>query len=263
MAIGAERVECSGTTATANTAPRTPRTHASRRRSRDFSHAGAHVCPGAAAGGGGDSPSAVPQRRAVVLRAVVFLAGAFLVAGRLAAGRVAVVFLAGAFLVAGRLAAGRVAVVFFAAVLRAGALEAVVLEAVVLRAVVVFLAAVVLVAVVLRAAAGAGGHTPRSSLGARLVLTTASLKPLSGVMRAFFDALMRTGCWVCGLRPMRAGRSTFTNLAKPEIDTGSPLATTAVTTSVKPLSTASTSLRSTPDWDDTACTRSRRFTGFS
>ena len=81
-------------------------------------------------------------------------------------------------------------------------------------------------------------------------------------MRAFFDALMRTGCCVCGFLPMRAGRSTLVNLAKPEIDTGSPFDTTAVTTSVKPLSTESTSLRSTPVWLDTAWTRSRRFTGF-
>jgi hypothetical protein len=112
------------------------------------------------------------------------------------------------------------------------------------------------------APAGAGGHTPRSSLGARLVFTTASLNPLSGVMRAFFDALIRTGSWVCGLRPMRAGRSTLTNFAKPEIDTGSPFETTEVTTSVKPLRTESTSLLSTPLCVDTACTRSRRFTVF-
>jgi hypothetical protein len=57
------------------------------------------------------------------------------------------------------------------------------------------LAAVVFLAAVF-APAGAGGHTPRSSLGAMLVFTTASLKPLRGVMRAFLDALMRTGSCV-------------------------------------------------------------------
>jgi hypothetical protein len=62
---------------------------------------------------------------------------------------------------------------------------------------------------------------------------------------------------------MRAGRSTFTNFAKPEIDTGSPFETTAVTTSVNPFITESTSLRSTPVWVATAWTRSRRFTGSS
>jgi hypothetical protein len=168
--------------------------------------------------------------RAVVFRAVVFRAGAFRVVARLVVDFLAVDFLAVDFL----------AVDFFAD-----------------PAADDFLADDE--AADFFAPGGAGGHTPRSSLGARLVFTTASLNPLSGVMRAFFDALIRTGSWVCGLRPMRAGRSTLTNFAKPEIDTGSPFETTAVTTSVKLFRTESTSLLSTPLCVDTACTRSRRF----
>src|SRR5918994_747151 len=99
-----------------------------------------------------------------------------------------------------------------------------------------------------------------ASLGAVAGVATASFRPLRGVMRGFFDALILTGSPVCGLRPMRSGRSTFTNLAKPEIATGSPSATTAVTTSVKPLRTSSTSLRSLSVCFATAFTRSRRFT---
>ena len=60
------------------------------------------------------------------------------------------------------------------------------------------------------------------------------MNAFTGVMRAFFDALMRMASPVAGLRPMRAGRSTLTNLAKPGMETGSPLDTTAVTTSVNP-----------------------------
>jgi hypothetical protein len=190
--------------------------------------------------------------RAVVFRAVVFRA---------------VVFRAGAFRVVARLVVDFLAVDFLAVDFRAPEVPDPVLRPVDFLAVdflaVDFLADDFLAddeAADFFAPAGAGGHTPRSSLGARLVFTTASLNPLSGVMRAFFDALIRTGSWVCGLRPMRAGRSTLTNLAKPEIDTGSPFETTAVTTSVKPLRTESTSLLSTPLWVDTACTRSRRFT---
>ena len=63
--------------------------------------------------------------------------------------------------------------------------------------------------------AGAGGHTPRASLGAADALMTASLNPLSGVILAFFDALTLTGSPVAGFRAVRAGRSTRANLAKP------------------------------------------------
>lgn len=190
--------------------------------------------------------------RVVALLAVVFLAVVFLAGALLAGALLAVVFLAVDFLAVERFAVDVFAVERFAVDLRPPALAAP-----------VDFAAVVFLAVAFFAAAGAGGHTPRSSLGARLVFTTASLKPLSGVMRAFLDALILTGSWVWGLRPMRAGRSTLTNLAKPEIDTGSPLDTTAVTTWVKPSSTVSTSLRSTPVCVETAWTRSRRFTGSS
>jgi len=56
----------------------------------------------------------------------------------------------------------------------------------------VFLAEVAFLAVVL-GVAGAGGQVPRASLGAWLGVTTASLKPFNGVMRAFFEALILTG----------------------------------------------------------------------
>src|SRR4051812_25286972 len=79
-------------------------------------------------------------------------------------------------------------------------------------------------------------------------------------MRAFFDALILMASPVAGLRPMRAGRSTLANLANPVMATGSPFATTAVTTSVKPRRMASTCLGSLPVWAATACTSSRRFT---
>jgi hypothetical protein len=190
--------------------------------------------------------------RAVVLRAVAFRAVVFR----------AVVFRAVAFRAGAFRAVDFFAVDFFADDFRAPERPDPVLRAVDFLAV-DFLAVDFLAdddAADFFAPAGAGGHTPRSSLGARLVFTTASLNPLSGVMRAFFDALIRTGSWVCGLRPMRAGRSTLTNFAKPEIDTGSPFETTAVTTSVKLFRTESTSLLSTPLCVDTACTRSRRFT---
>src|ERR687897_220013 len=215
-------------------------------------------------------PSCLPSYRLAVLRAVVL---------RTAVLR-APVFLAVAFLAVVLRAGALRALVFFAAVFLAADFRGVLFLAVDFLAVdflaVDFLAvdfaapvravdflALGFLAAAFLAGAGPGGQTPRSSFGARLVFTTASLKPLSGVMRAFFEALMRTGACVCGLRPMRAGRSTLTNLAKPEIDTGSPFDTTAVTTSVNPLRTLSTSLFSTPVWDDTAWTRSRRFTGSS
>jgi len=59
-----------------------------------------------------------------------------------------------------------------------------------------------------------GGHTPLASLGAAEALMTASLKPLSGVIFAFLDALTFTGAPVAGFLAMRAGRSTRANLAK-------------------------------------------------
>ena len=55
--------------------------------------------------------------------------------------------------------------------------------------------------------------------------STASLKFLSGVMRATRLALTRTCSPVAGFRAMRAGRSMRLNFAKPEIATSSPLAT--------------------------------------
>src|SRR5687768_8889381 len=81
-------------------------------------------------------------------------------------------------------------------------------------------------------------------------------------MRAFFDALILMASPVAGLRPMRAGRSIFANLQKPEMATGSPLDTTADTTSVKPCSTVSTCRLSTPVWAATAFTSSRLFMHF-
>ena len=101
--------------------------------------------------------------------------------------------------------------------------------------------------------------TPRPSLGARDGLSTASLKPLSAVMRARLDALIRICSPVAGLRPMRAARSTLANLANPEIDTGSPLDTAAVTTSVKPRRAESMLFVSWPVSAATARTRSLRF----
>src|SRR4029078_6779683 len=92
----------------------------------------------------------------------------------------------------------------------------------------------------LAAAFGAGGHTPDASFGAAGGDMTASLKPFSGVIRAFFEALILMASPVAGLRPMRAGESRRTNLAKPEITTGSPLAATAVTALAKPVRVAAT-----------------------
>src|ERR1017187_3973350 len=93
------------------------------------------------------------------------------------------------------------------------------------------------------------GNAPFFSLGAVDGASTASLKAFTGVMRAFLEALMRMVSPVAGFRPMRAARSTLTNLAKPGIEIGSPLDTTAVTTSVKPSRTAMTVFSST-----SACT---------
>src|SRR5687768_8530424 len=63
------------------------------------------------------------------------------------------------------------------------------------------------------AAAPAAGHTPLASFGAVAGVMTASLNPLSAVMRAFFEALILIVSPVEGLRPVRAGRSTFANFA--------------------------------------------------
>src|SRR5579863_410718 len=168
------------------------------------------------------------------------------------------------------------AVVLRAAVRRAGALRAVVLRAAVFRAgafraAAFFFAGPRFVAVVLRAVAflagarlaaalraGAGaadfpaaftrssriGKDPRFSLGALAGLSTASLNAFTGVIRAFFEALIQICSPVAGLRPMRAGRSTLTNLANPLIATASPLDTTDVTTSVNPSRTLDTVDRS-------------------
>src|SRR5690606_330594 len=107
------------------------------------------------------------------LRAVVFVAGArFAALLRVAVVlRVAAVFLAAAFFA-----------VAFLAVAVAGALAVVLL---------VLVALVALVAAL--APAGAGGHVPFASFGAVLGLITASLKAFRAVMRAFFEALIRTG----------------------------------------------------------------------
>src|SRR5580698_9068364 len=148
-----------------------------------------------------------------------FLAGA-LRAGALRAGA----FLAGAFLAGALRATVFLTGAFFTAALTGAA------------------------AATLPAAATAAslvGNTPGFSLGAVAGASTASLNALTGVMRAFFDALMRMVSPVAGLRPMRAARLTFTNLAKPGIEIGSPLDTTVVTTSVKPSRTTVTVLRST------------------
>src|SRR5581483_10059974 len=103
--------------------------------------------------------------------------------------------------------------------------------------------------------AGAG----LASFGAGATPRTTSLNPLSGVMRAFFDALIRIDSPVAGLRPIRALVWILANLAKPVRTTGSPLATVAVTTSVKPRRTPSTVFGSVPLWAATAVTSSRRF----
>ena len=102
--------------------------------------------------------------------------------------------------VAGRLAGNVAAGALAVADLEAGAAEA-------------FLAGATFVA---------GGHTPLASFGAAEALMIASLKPLSGVIFAFFDALTFTGAPVAGFRAMRAGRSTRANLAKPLMVTCSP-----------------------------------------
>src|SRR5579883_2630748 len=90
---------------------------------------------------------------------------------------------------------------------------------------------------------------------------TASLKALTGVILARFDALMRICSPVAGLRPMRAGRSTLTNLANPLIETGSPFDTTAVTTSVNASRTVVTVFSPTSACTATDLARSRLFMG--
>ena len=73
---------------------------------------------------------------------------------------------------------------------------------------------------------------------------TVSRNAFIAVAFATVLALILTGSPVCGLRPMRAARLILVNLTNPWMMTGSPLATTAVTTSVRPARTASTSLTS-------------------
>ena len=108
-------------------------------------------------------------------------------------------------------------------------------------------------------AASLVGYAPFTSLGAVAGARTASLKAFTGVMRAFLEALMRIASPVAGLRPMRAARFTLTNLAKPGMETGSPLETTAVTTSVNPSMTVITVFSSTSAWTATAFASSLLF----
>ncbi len=103
------------------------------------------------------------------------------------------------------------------------------------------------------------GQTPFMSLGALAGDSTASLNAFTGVIRARVEALMRMVSPVAGLRPIRAARATFANLANPAIATGSPFDTTAVTTSVNPSRTAVTVLKSTSLWTATAFASSRLF----
>src|SRR5580704_1692039 len=151
-----------------------------------------------------------------------------------------------------------------ATVLRAGALRATVLRAGALRAAVFLAGAFAGAAADFPApltASSEVGYAPFASFGALAGASTASLKAFTGVIRAFFDALIRIASPVAGLRPMRAGRSTLTNLAKPVMATGSPFDTTAVTTSVKPSRTETTVFKSTSDWTATALASSRLFMG--
>src|ERR1700728_760828 len=110
-------------------------------------------------------------------------------------------------------------------------------------------------------AASLVGYAPLTSFGAVAGARTASLNALTGVMRAFLEALIRMASPVAGLRPMRAARFTLTNLANPGIDTGSPFDTTAVTTSVKPSRTAVTVFSSTSACTATAFASSLLFMG--
>ena len=108
-------------------------------------------------------------------------------------------------------------------------------------------------------AASLVGYAPFTSFGAVAGARTASLNALTGVMRAFLEALIRIASPVAGLRPMRAARFTLTNLAKPGMETGSPLETTAVTTSVNPSMTVITVFSSTSAWTATAFANSLLF----
>src|SRR5207247_6874304 len=105
-----------------------------------------------------------------------------------------------------------------------------------------FLAGALVAAVFLAGALATGALVV--SFGACDGFITASLNAFSGVIRAFFDALIWMVSPVAGLRPMCACRSTLANLAKPEMATCSPLATVPVITSVTPRSMLSTSLAS-------------------
>ena len=55
------------------------------------------------------------------------------------------------------------------------------------------------------AAASVGPNAPFANFGAFAGARTASLNAFTGVIRAFFDALMRIASPVAGLRPMRDG----------------------------------------------------------
>ena len=93
----------------------------------------------------------------------------------------------------------------------------------------------------------------------RLPASTASLNAFSGVTRTRRDALMRIASPVCGLRPMRAGRSTRANLAKPLIATTSPPATVSVIVSTNVWSAASALRLSVSSRSARAATSSLRF----
>ena len=85
---------------------------------------------------------------------------------------------------------------------------------------------------------------PRARRGAVDGAITVSRNAFIAVAFATVLALILTGSPVWGLRPMRAARLILVNLANPWMMTGSPLETTAVTTSVRPARTDSTSFTS-------------------
>lgn len=105
------------------------------------------------------------------------------------------------------------------------------------------------------------GKAPRTRRGALLGFITASRNAFAAPTRTFFEALNIICSPVAGLRPMRAGRSTFTNFTNPGMEIVSPFAVTPVTTSVKPSRTRVTVLRSTSACTATALANSRLFMG--
>jgi hypothetical protein len=146
-------------------------------------------------------------------------------------------------------------VVFFAAVFLAGAFFAVVFFAVAFLAGAAFFAGAFFATVFLAGAA----FLAAAFFAGRLPVSTASLNALSGVTRTRRDALMRIASPVCGLRPMRAARSTRANLAKPLIATGSPFATVSVTVSTNAWSAASALRLSVSRRSASSATSSLRF----